>query len=191
MMVTFRRALLFALAFGSLAFTAAACGDDDTQSDSSAQQSDIDTITARVQRDEVVFALKAIGDLPLHDMDEAINAGEVESSFLPNARDVVRYIGVTDWPTALDSAATDLQNAAIELVTALDAGDTEAAKQPATDLHELWHDFDHDAWAEIGGDLPPEAGTQPEEDDHGSETPAAEGTSSDGATPSETQDHGG
>ena len=121
-MVTFRRALILTLAAAALAFTAAACGDDDAESDSSAQQSDINTITARLQRDEVVFALKAIGDLPLHDMDVAINEGEVEGDFLPNARDVIRYIGVTDWPAALDPAVTDIQNAAIELVKALDAG---------------------------------------------------------------------
>ena len=34
----------------------------------------------------------------------------------------------------------------------------EAAKQPATDLHDAWHDFEDVAWAEIGEDLPPEAG---------------------------------
>jgi hypothetical protein len=182
-MITLKRVLTIGVLGAFIALFAAACSDNDAESDSNAQQSDVATINARIQRNEVLFALKAIGDLPLHDMDVAINEGQVEGSFLPNAREVVRITGLTNWPEELRNDALALQDAAILLVAALDDGDTEAAKQPATDLHELWHDFEHDALAHAaeGSDLPPEAGV--ESGDHGSgdatpgadETPATEG----------------
>jgi hypothetical protein len=135
------RALIFALAAGAVLVTAAACSDDEADSNSSAQQSDIDTINATIQDNEVLFAIKAVGDLPLHDMDESINAGTVEDSFLGVSRDAVRYIAITDWPASLEEDAQALEDSAIALVTALDEGDNEAAKQPAADLHEGWHDI--------------------------------------------------
>ena len=185
-MATRMRALIFTFTAVAVLATAAACGDD-ADSNSSAQQSDIDTINATIQDNEVLFAIKAIGDLPLHDMDVAIDAGTVEDDFLPIARDAVRYVAITDWPSALEEDAQAIEDAAVALVAALDEGDTEAAKQPATDLHELWHDFEDKAWAEIGEDLPPEAGIggthesggedeTPVSEDHDEETPAAGGT---------------
>ena len=157
-MATRMRALIFALAAVGVLVTAAACGDDEADSNSSAQQSDIDTINATIQDNEVLFAIKAVGDLPLHDMDEAINAGTVEDNHLPTARDAIRYLGLTNWPASLEEEAKEVEDAAIALAAALDEGDTEAAKQPATDLHEGWHEFEDKAWEEIGEDLPPEAG---------------------------------
>ena len=187
-MITRLRGVFLVFAAVGLALTAAACGDDDADSSSSAQQGDVDAISARIQQNEVLFALKAIGDLPLHDMDESINAGEVPDDALPNARDVIRYVGMTDWPADLQEGADGIEAAAIELVTALDAGDSEAAKQPATDLHDAWHDFEGPAWAEIGGDLPPEAGIDA---DHGSggETPAAGETHAADETPAAGETH--
>ena len=141
-MATRMRALIFALAAFGVLVTAAACGDDEADSNSSAQQSDIDTINATIQDNEVLFAIVAMGTLPLHDMDEAINAGTVEDDYLPAARDAIRYLGMTDWPSSLEAEAQEVEDAAIALAAALDEGDTEAAKQPATDLHEGWHEFE-------------------------------------------------
>jgi hypothetical protein len=169
------RALIVAFSAVAVLATATACGDD-ADSNSSAQQSDVETIKATIQDNEVLFTIKAVGDLPLHDMDEAINAGTVEDNFLPTARDAVRYLGLTNWPSSLENDAQAVEDAAIALAAALDEGDTEAAKQPATDLHELWHEFEDHAWAEIGEDLPPEAGIGAAHDAGGSETPGAEGT---------------
>lgn len=182
-MTALRRVLVLGVLGAFLVIGAAACSDDSTEGNSSAQQSDIEATNARVQRNEVMFANKVIADLPLHDMDVSINAGEVGDDYLPNARDVVYIIGVTNWPTELEERAASVQEAAVALVDALDAGDTEAAKQPATDLHDAWHDFEHEAVAYTaeGSDLPPEAGI---EDDHesGGETPAADSTpAADGA----------
>lgn len=184
-MITRLRGVFLMGAAGVLALTAAACGDDDADSSSSAQQGDVDAIAARMQQNEVLFAIKAIGDLPLHDMDEAIQGGDVPDDALPNARDVIRYVGLTDWPADLEGGANDVQAAAIALVTALDDGDAEAAKQPATDLHEAWHAFEGVAWAEIGGDLPAEAGIRESHGGDASNTPAA------GTTPAPDDDHGG
>lgn len=192
-MATRMRALIFAFAAVGVLVTAAACSDDEADSNSSAQQSDIDSINATIQDNEVLFAIVAMGTLPLHDMDEAINAGTVEDNFLPNARDAVRYMGLTDWPSSLEADAQEVEDAAIALAAALDEGDTEAAKQPATDLHEGWHEFEDKAWEEIGEDLPPEAGIGASHDAGGDETPGAEGTgeSHDEETPAAAETPGG
>lgn len=202
-MITLKRVLILGVLGAFLALGATACSDDSTESNSSAQQSDIEAANARVQRNEVMFALKIIGDLPLHDMDESINAGEIGDDYLPNAREVVYITAVTNWPAELEEGATAVQDAAIALVDALDAGDAEAAKQPSTDLHDAWHDFEHEAvaWTAEGSDVPTQAGL---EDDHsggattpaadatpGAETtPAAEGTAAEGENHSEDETPG-
>jgi hypothetical protein len=188
-MITRWRGVLLACAAAALVLTAAACGDDDADStsadsSSSAQQGDVDAITARVQRNEVLLALKAIGDLPLHDMDVAINEGEAGSRDLPNARTAVRYLALSDWPAELEGDVATLQEAAAALVRALDEGDIEAAKQPATDLHEGWHDFSNEAWAAVAGGLPAEAGIESSHEEE-SETPVAGGTAATGDNHSE------
>lgn len=111
----------------------------------------------------------------------------MEDDYLPNARHVIVVAGLTNWPSELEDGAMGVQKAAIALVTALDEGDAEAAKQPATDLHDAWHDFEHEALAHAAEDaeLPPEAGI--EGDDHGAsagdETPTAEETAVTDRTP--------
>lgn len=176
-MITRWRGVLAACAAAAIVLTAAACGDDDdVDGSSSAQQGDVDAITARVQRNEVLLALKVIGDLPLHDMDVAINEqGEAGSRDLPNARTAVRYLALTDWPSELEGDVAALQEAATALVRALDAGDLEAAKAPVTELHESWHEFANEAWAAVGEGLPAEAGIESSHEEEG-ETPPAGGT---------------
>lgn len=173
-MISLKRVLVLCVIAPVLGLVAVACSDDAT-SENSAQQSDIDTLGAQVQDNEVLFAIKAIGDLPLHDMDESINAGTIGDRDLPNARSAVRYLAITDWHDSLEEGAADVQDAAERLVNALDDGDVEAAKQPATDLHEGWHEFSDAAWEEIGEHLPPEAGVGTEHEE-GGETPTAGGT---------------
>ncbi len=184
-MVTLKRVLVLGVLGAFLALGAAACSDDSTEGNSNAQQSDIEATNSRVQRNEVMFALKVIGDLPLHDMDESINAGEVGDDYLPNSRDVVLITSLTDWPAELEAGAMSVQDAAVALVDALDAGDAEAAKQPATDLHDAWHDFEHEAVAYTaeGSDVPPQAGVEGDDHGGGSETPAADTTPAAGTTP--------
>lgn len=190
-MISLKRVLILGVVAPLLGLAAVACSDD-TTSDNSAQQSDIDTLNARVQRDEVLFAIKAINDVKLHEVDEGINAGEVGNDFLPRARQVVRTIGLTNWPAELEEGARGVQDAAIALVAALDDGDIEAAKQPATEVHEGWHDFADVAFAHAaeGADLPPEAGIE-EEHEAGDGTPAADDTPAEGSddtkTPAEQQ----
>jgi hypothetical protein len=180
-MISLKRILIFGVVAPILGLAAVACSDDAT-SENSAQQSDIDTLSAHVQENEVLFAIKAIGDLPLHDMDEEIQTGDVGDRTLPNARSAVRYLALTDWPEELKDEAATIQGAAAALVTALDDGDVEAAKEPATELHEGWHDFADKAWEAIGDGLPPEAGIGAEHES-GGETPAADGTPAEDETP--------
>jgi hypothetical protein len=187
-MDTLKRMALLCVAAPAIAFAAVACSDDAT-SENSAQQSDVDSLSAQIQDNEVLFALKAVGDLHLHDLDEGINAGTIEDDYLPRARTVIRYFGLTDWPADLEADAEGVEEAAIQLVQALDDGDAEAAKAPATLLHDRWHDFEGPAWAEIGGDLPPEAGIDDTHDSGGSTTPGAGESPAADTTPAEGDDH--
>jgi hypothetical protein len=166
-----------------------ACDDDPdaASSETSTSQGAVDDLASRVQRNEALTAFTAIDALPLHDMDESINAGTIESSDIPNTRTLLRYIGITDWGE-LQSDVDAIQDAAVDLLAALDSDDVEAAKAPATAVHDLWHDFEGTFWAHVAADLSPEEGG-PSGDDHsgGSTTPAADATgeSGDGATPAE------
>ena len=127
-------------------------------------------------------------------MDESIDAGTVEDDYLPTARDVVAITGVTNWPADHQTGATGVQDAAGALVDALDAGDTAAAKQPATDLHDARHD-EHEAVAftAAGSDLPPQAGLEEEHNGGGAHntesteatTPEADETATQGDDHSE------
>ncbi len=175
-MISLKRVLILGVVAPMLGFASVACSDEAT-SENSAQQSDIDTLSAQVRDNEVLFTIKAIGDLELHELDEQIQAGDIGDTTLPNARNALRYLALTDWPDSLTEEAATVQDAATRLVAALDDGDAEAAKQPATDLHEGWHDFSGKAWAAIGEDLPPEASIDDEHDaaeesPHDAETPA-------------------
>lgn len=183
-MATRLRALIFAFAGIAILATAAACSDNEADSNSTAQQSDIEATNARVQRNEMLWAMTGLGALELHDMDESISAGTVEDSFIPTARSAIRYLGLTNWSADLEDDAQALEDHAVALVAALEDDDIEAAKDPAHELHEGMHEFLETAWAEVGADLPPEAGTQPHSDEEG--TPAADSTPGADETPAES-----
>jgi hypothetical protein len=168
--------LLRGVALASIvAFAAAgavACDDNDASSENSASQASVEELTARTQRNEMMVAAITIGKLPLHDMNEAIDDGNVESTFIPDTRLLIRVLALTDWSDALQADADTLRGHAVELLAALDNGDVEAAKPHATETHEGWHQFAPDIWAELTAGLPPEAGG-PEEHDEGETTPGA------------------
>ncbi|MBI5288652.1 MAG: hypothetical protein HY873_06735 [Chloroflexi bacterium] len=170
-----RTRVLVAAAFAiTVALLATACGDSAT-TENSAQQSDIQALQDRIQRNEMLYSNLQLQGLPLHDLNETlVNDGKVESNFLPTTRSVIRIVGLTNWNGTLQPDATKLQDHAIELIHVLESGDIEAAKTASTDMHEQWHQFTVKVWSEIGADIPPEAGTS--KDSHDATTPGAEAT---------------
>jgi hypothetical protein len=170
-----RKASIVVAVVALVAALAAACTDE-ADSESSASQESVEQISARVQRNEMITALLAIGALPLHDMDVAIADGTVESNFIPDTREALRLLALTDWAPALAADADALRRQAADLLAALRDDDVAAAAEPAAALHEGWHQFEGEAWNVVAADLPADEGG-PEEDDHGDEEPA------DGMTP--------
>jgi hypothetical protein len=183
-------------AISIVAFGAAACGDDNdtAEGDSSASQASIDEVTARVQRNEMLYSTIAISNLGLHGMDEHLNQERtIEGSFVPNTRAAIRLFALTDWDSDLKDDAEALEATAVELLKALQDEDIDAAAAAATELHESEHDFSNEVWAILAADLPADAGGveahdaggasgTPEGDgdgghgDGGEETPATEST---------------
>jgi hypothetical protein len=176
--------LLAGALLAALGIFAAAC-DDDAESQNNAQQSDVDRLTqsinelnTRVSRDEMMYAILQINSLGLHDMDEGLKAGTIESSYAPNTRTAVRLLALTGWTPDLKPEADTLHGHAVDLLKALEDEDIDAASAAATELHEGAHQFTDKVWAVVAADLPPDAGGVAAHDDEEEGTPAA------GETPS-------
>jgi hypothetical protein len=92
------------------------------------------------------YGLIALAALPLHEMDEAAQAGTIDPDFSPAARTLVRITALTDWAPELERAAAALNEDAVALLTAIETGDVEEVKGPASDAHEHVHDFTEQGW---------------------------------------------
>ncbi len=177
-MITLRRAIVPSLV-AAAAFAFAACSDNNADTSSTAQQSDVDTITARVQRNEMMFALVELRAPVLHEMSETIAAGTIETTFVPITREALRLLTLTDWGT-LQPAADKVAEQATALLAALQDDDVEAAKEPAEKLHAGYHDFNGTVWEQLEQGTPRENAV--EEEDGESTTPEAGATSEAGPT---------
>ena len=162
-MAAHKHAMIIATVLTAAAVVATACGSGmkTTTSDSSASQASIEQLAARVQRNEMLFAVVNLSALPLHDMDESLAAGKADGKFVPSTRSAVRLFALTDWDAALKDEAQILRGHAADLLKALDDGNVDAAKDPAHQLHEGYHDFADRVWAIVAKDLPPDAGGVP------------------------------
>ena len=184
-MARLKYVLLAGALLAALGIFAAAC-DDDAESQNNAQQSDVDRLTqsinelnTRVSRDEMMYAILQINSLGLHDMDEGLKAGTIESSYAPNTRTAVRLLALTGRTPDLKPEAATLHGHAVDLLKALQDEDIDAASAAATELHEGAHQFTDKVWAVVAADLPPdEGGVAPHDDDEEDGTPVA------GETPS-------
>lgn len=152
-----RRALLAAALVTAIAVTAAACDDGDEDDDDGASQAAIATLTARVQRDEMFAGVRAIDELPLHEMADTIEEGTFEASFAPTTRSLVRVLALTDWG-ARQTDADALRGHAEELLAAIEANDIAKAKEHAPTLHEAAHQFSTDVWESLTAQMPGDAG---------------------------------
>jgi hypothetical protein len=178
--------LLATALIGTLGIFAAAC-DDDAETQNNAQQSDVDRLTqsidelnARVTNDEMMYAILHVNMLGLHDMDEGLQAGTIESSYAPNTRTAVRLLALTDWSDDLQGDADALHGHAVDLLKALEDQDIDAAAAAASELHEGAHQFTDKVWAAVAADLPPdEGGVSAHDDEEEGGTPTAGETPSD------------
>jgi hypothetical protein len=176
--------LLAVALIGALGIFAAAC-DDDAESQNNAQQSDVDRLTqsidelnTRISHDEMMYAILQINSLGLHDMDEGLRDGTIESSYAPNTRTAVRLLALTGWTPDLKPEADEVHGHAVDLLKALENEDIDAASAAATELHEGAHQFTDKVWAVVAADLPADAGGVEPHDEEEEGTPAA------GETPS-------
>ena len=159
-----------------LALSAYACSDDnDAESESSASQESIDTLAAEHQMSSMMYSIIMMDGLGLHDMDDGLNeTGEIDASYVPKTRTLIRLTSLTDWDTTVADDADALNDASVELLAALEDGDAEAAKPLATEVHDLEHDFSAAVWEILAADLPADAGGVEDHDEGGAdETPAA------------------
>jgi|CXWL01.1.fsa_nt_gi hypothetical protein len=179
-MITLRRAIVVPLLVCAAAFAFIACSGDEAETDSSAAQGDVAAIGDRIERNEIMFALVEIGSIPLHDMNEAIAEGRIESDFIPDTRKALRLLALTDWGS-LQAQADELTTSGSLLLAALRDNDVEAAKEPAASLHEGWHDFSVAAWEDVEKGSP--VLTNNEDDDHGAPTTTEAGTTPDASAP--------
>ncbi len=192
----FTRTIIAAIALPALVLAAAACddGNDDTapkesaalQASIAALRADIAESSARVQRNEMLQALVTIDGLRLHEIDETLNEadGAIDPTFVPRTRLFVRMQSLTNWPDELAAEGQDVIADAVELLKALEDGDAQAAKGPATAVHEGSHEFNEQAWNIVMEGLPAAAGgPEVDEEEEGSETPEAGETPEPEATP--------
>jgi hypothetical protein len=171
MLPTFRPWLIGLLMLTLVAGASAACGDD-AETNSSASQAAIDELSARVQRNEMMYAVLTLGTLELHDMDVGLNeTGEVEPSYVPNTRTAVRLLALTNWDASVKGDADALHEHAVSLLKALRENDVDTAKTEATALHEGVHQFMDGVWAIVAAGLPADAGGVDEHADDADETP--------------------
>jgi hypothetical protein len=147
-----------------LGLAATACGGNNARSESSASQSSIDELAARVQQNQMLNAAITISGLPIHEMDTAAQGGKIDNKYVPTARMLVRVTALTDWVPDLAGDATKMHGDGVALLKALDAGkDIDAIKPLSQAVHEDWHTFTDKVWNVVAKSLPAdEGGPRPE-----------------------------
>lgn len=142
-------------------FGAGCSGDSPAKSAggaTSASQSSIDALNARVQLNDMRAAAITIASIPLHDYDTTAQTGKIDGKYLPAVRLLVRILALTDWSTPIKADASKFHDEAVTLLKALDSGDAESVKVPSATVHEHVHTFPNDIWAVVAKDLPVDAG---------------------------------
>ncbi len=169
-----------------VAIAAAACGNDNAKSESSASQASIGQLAARVQQDQMLNSLITLAGLPLHEMDSTAQGGKIDNKYVPTARTLVRVTALTDWNADLATQAQKLHDDSVKLLRALDAGADVATIKPLSQAaHEDWHTFTEQAWGVVAKSLPADAGgpkATPEHDSSGNSTPQDPTTPDPGGT---------
>ena len=173
---------LGALACGAI-LVASACGGSTTDTaggSSTASQQSLDTLTARVQRNEVLSAWNVLENLPVHDMDTELQSGKIDGKYVPVLRTAIRELALTDWPPELQSDATKFHDDAVALFKAMNSGQTaDQLKAQSSAVHEDADGFPAKAGDWAAKSLPADAG--------GPESSGGASTAAAGMTPAGAQ----
>lgn len=159
-MTSLHRVMPFVLGAVVLSLLAAACGSSSNNaSASSTAQSGVDTLTARVQRDELLNAWVAVSAIPIHDLDTTLQGGKIDGKYVPALRELIRVLALTDFTPSIAPAATQLHDDAVALLQALDKGETAATVAPmSAKVHAESDKFNPVLGSEAAKDLPVNAG---------------------------------
>lgn len=164
----------------AVAAVAAACTDNTNQI-----PTEVPSSAADVQFMDMKYALLAIEDLRIHELDTDAQQGTIDNDYVPTARTLARITGLTNWNGDLADEASELHLSAVALLQTLESGDADV-KGASQKVHEGWHMFMTDAWAVVAKRLPPEAGGPKqggEQDSAGHDSPFGTATaSSDGGS---------
>ncbi len=126
---------------------------------STAAQSSVDALTARVQRDEMLNAWVTVSALPIHDLDATLQGGKIDGKYVPALRTLIRVLALTDFSPAIKPAAQQLHDDAVALFQALNAGKDAATVSPmSAKVHAESDKFDPALGSEVAKDLPVDAG---------------------------------
>ncbi len=180
-MSNYFRASVAGVAILGFALLAAACSSDSKQADSSssASQASIDELTQRVQRNEMLNAWVTISALPIHDLDEELQSGTIDSKYVPTLRTLIRVLALTDWTNDIKPEMTSYHDDAVKLFQAMNAGKSaDDLKEMSNALHEHQHEFPSTVGNVIAAGLPADAGGPEAAHDDASSgaTPAADST---------------
>lgn len=173
-----QHALLTLCVISVVAFLGARCSGDSPAKSAdgatSASQSSVDALNARVQLNDMRAAAITIAGIPLHDYDTTAQTGKIDGKYLPADRLLVRVLALTNWTEPMKDDANKFHDEAVALLKALDSGDPESVKAPSAVVHDHVHTFPNDIWAIVAKDLPADAGGPEQQPDES--TPAASTT---------------
>ena len=135
----FTRCFAFAIAAGLLVAAGAACSSSTKNADSSsnASQQSVDQLSARVQQDEMLNAWVTIQNMPLHTLDETLQGGTVDPTYVPTVRMLIRELALTNWTSDVQPVVKKWHDDAVALLQALESGkDIDSLKPLSSAVHE-------------------------------------------------------
>ncbi len=160
-MAAHKHAMIIAAILSIAALPVVACGSDakPAASSTSASQTSIDQLAARVQRDEMLTAWIAVSNMPLHDLDAMLQDGKIDGTYVPTLRTLIRVLALTDWSSDLKDFTTKMHDEAVALFQGLNAGMEAGALTGMSDaLHVDADAFGTTVGNVVGKNLPADAG---------------------------------
>jgi hypothetical protein len=96
----------------------------------------------------ILNAITLIDGAGLHEMDEAINDGQIPADARTKVQQLQAITNITDWPDDLQSQGEALADIFAEFATALegDSPDMARAAEISKKAHDGAHDFSHEVW---------------------------------------------
>ncbi len=145
----------------ALITAAVACSDSSNKpadGSSSASQQSVDELSTRVQQDEMLNAWVTLSAMPLHDLDETLQGGTIDSKYVPTLRAAIRVIALTNFTSDVKPQMDKMHDDAVALLNAMDAGQSvDSLKDMSATLHEDAHGLSA-LGNSVAKDLPPNAG---------------------------------